>query len=232
MSAVRSLGIVTIGQSPRTDLVPEMMPHLPGVRPIERGALDGMTPEQITDLAPKAADARVLTSRLSSGAAVLLDHDLVPGLVQNAVRELETLEVDATLVVCTGTFPPLRHRKPLFSADALFVGGVAAVLGRSVTTLGVISPLDEQREAAAAKWSDVAERVIGRSATPYVPDSAAAAAAVAAAARQLRAAGAEAVVLDCMGYTEAMRAAARAEGQVPVLLARSVVARLAGEVVA
>ena len=40
--------------------------------------------------------------------------------------------------------------------------------------------------------------------------------------------GATTLVMDCMGYTDEQRATARAAG-VPVILARSVVARLAAE---
>lgn len=231
MRIVPRLGIVTIGQSPRTDLVPEMMRHLPGVEPVERGALDGMSPERIAALAPKSSGARVLTSRLADGRAVVLDHGAVPGLVQDAVHHLEDTGVDATLVVCTGSFPPLEHARPLLTADALFVGGVSSVLGKRGGTLGVLSPLDEQCGAAADKWARVAERVVSQAATPYSSDPAVAVASVARAAAKLAAAGAEAVVLDCMGYTEEMRAASREAAGVPVLLARSVVARLTAEVV-
>jgi protein AroM len=64
------------------------------------------------------------------------------------------------------------------------------------------------------------------SADPYAGG---AAEAIAAAAGRLAARGARIALLDCMGYTEAFRQAAGARAGLPVLLARSVVGRLAGE---
>jgi protein AroM len=223
------LGVLTIGQSPRVDLVPEMLAHLHGIEVVERGALDGMTAGQIADLAPAEATEQVLTTRLADGTPVVLDHDVIPDLIQRAVDDLEEKGVDAIVVVCTGRFPPLRHRRPLLTADILFRRGARASLDPTVTTLGVLSPLEEQRGDSTAKWSDLAARVVTAAATPYQPQ---AARSVADAARALRAAGADAIVLDCIGYTEAMRLAAHEAAGVPVLLARALVARLAAEAVA
>jgi protein AroM len=43
--------------------------------------------------------------------------------------------------------------------------------------------------------------------------------------------GVDYVILDCMGYTQEMKDLVRKEAGAPVLLARSVVARLAAEVI-
>lgn len=46
------LGIVTIGQSPRSDMVPEMLQWLPSsVEVRERGALDGLSAADLEALA-------------------------------------------------------------------------------------------------------------------------------------------------------------------------------------
>ncbi len=50
--ARRSVGLITIGQAPRVDMVPEMTEWLGPVRTIERGALDGMTPDGIAAFYP------------------------------------------------------------------------------------------------------------------------------------------------------------------------------------
>ncbi|WP_030105419.1 AroM family protein, partial [Actinoalloteichus caeruleus] len=46
------LGVVTIGQSPRVDLVPELLPRLGRVEVVERGALDDLGRAEIAALAP------------------------------------------------------------------------------------------------------------------------------------------------------------------------------------
>ncbi|MFB4315075.1 AroM family protein [Actinomadura sp. 21ATH] len=222
------LGLVTIGQSPRDDMVPEMLPHL-GAGPasvIERGALDGLGGGEIAALAPAPGAAHVLTTRLADGSSVVLDHDRTIGRVEAAVAWLEERGVDATLVVCTGEFPPLRHRRPLLFAERLLTHGVAGLCDPA-DAVGIVCPLPEQEGMSRTKWAGVAGEVRVAAATPYAGG---AAGAVAAAAEGLAAGGARWIVLDCMGYTEEMRAAAARAAGVPVLLARTVVARLAGEV--
>lgn len=228
----RRLGVVTIGQTPRIDMVPELSGWLPPVEVVERGALDGLSGSEIARMAPPAGAKHVLTTRLTDGSSVVLDHDAVVSRVENAIGWLEQAGVDATLVVCTGEFQDLAHERPLLLAERLFVSGVEGLCGGDTKgggVLGVVCPLPQQIAMSFAKWAGVAARVEVAAATPYDGGTPAS---VAAAAADLAGRGARWIVLDCMGYTDAMRAAARQESGVPVLLARSVVARLAGEVVA
>ena len=46
------IGALTIGQSPRNDLIPEIEAFFKGAEIIQLGALDGLSKEQIADLAP------------------------------------------------------------------------------------------------------------------------------------------------------------------------------------
>ncbi|GAB3417165.1 AroM family protein [Flindersiella endophytica] len=224
----RRLGVLTIGQSPRVDLTPELARWLPPVELVERGALDELTRDEIAKLAPGDEVGHVLTTRLTDGSSVVLDHDLVVPRVQAAVDWLELAGVDATVVVCTGEFPPLRHDRPLLFAERLLVSGVTGLCDPG-DVLGVVCPLPEQEAMSVAKWGSVAATTEVAAATPYdgvALDS------VPAAAAELAERGARWIVLDCMGYTGAMRQAAQEAAGIPVLLARSVVARLACEVVA
>ena len=64
------IGLVTIGQAPRTDVVPEMRALLgPVVEVLEAGALDGMTPEEIAMLRPHEGDYRCSGLLLETYAA-------------------------------------------------------------------------------------------------------------------------------------------------------------------
>lgn len=47
------LGCVTIGQAPRVDVVPDLVPVLPGTEIIERGALDELDAAEIAALTPQ-----------------------------------------------------------------------------------------------------------------------------------------------------------------------------------
>lgn len=221
-----SLGVVTIGQSPRADLTGELAAYLPaGTGLLERGALDDLSSSAITALAPDA-DEDTLTSRLRDGEPVVLDRQRLVPRLEEAISELEQRGAEVNLLVCTGTFPPLHHGRPLLDAERLLVSGVGAVVHRS-GPLGVVVPLPAQQNVLSMRW----ERALG---APVLVDHAdpyagGAADAIPAAVGRLARQGARIAVLDCMGYTEASREAAAARVGIPVLLARSVVGRLAGE---
>ena len=221
-----SLGVVTIGQSPRADLTGELAVYLPaGTRLLERGALDDRTSSAIAGLAPDA-DEDTLTSRLRGGESVLLDRQRLVPLLEQAVSMLEQEGAEVNLLVCTGTFPPLRHRRPLLDAERLLVSGVSAIVHRS-GPLGVVVPLAAQQDVLSKRWQRALDApVLVDAADPYAEG---ATEAIPAAACRLAGQGARIALLDCMGYTETSREAAAARAGIPVLLARSVVGRLAGE---
>jgi protein AroM len=220
------LGVITIGQTPRVDLTPELQALLPGVELVERGVLDGLTAEQIAAFAP-VGDDDVLTSRLSDGSAVIMGESHVLRRLPSVITELEG-EVDAVFLACTGRFPELAHTKPLFVPDFLIAYGTAA-LAHGLGAVGVICPLPAQAgftvEKFAPRLAD-GTQVLVAAASPYTGSDEE----LAAAAESLTAQGAGLIALDCMGYTEAMRAIVAAASGLPVVLARSVAARLAAEV--
>lgn len=217
------LGVITIGQAPRVDMVPEMARHWPGVEVVERGALDGLTPHALRKVSIREGD-EVLTSRLQDGTSAVFGRDLVLPRLQEAIASLEAVGTDAVLLVCTGEFPAFEHRRPLYLASPLLVNGVAALADGPV---GVISPLPEQQVDSVRKFAGL--DVVTAVANPY----GGAETDFAAATRSLIGRGATAIVLDCMGYSEQHRNLVReAAPGVPVIVARSLVARLVAEVLA
>jgi protein AroM len=223
-SAQSTLGVVTIGQAPRVDLLPEITPHLPpGVQIIEHGALDGMSEADIAALAPRGGET-ALTSRLASGESAVFSHDQAMPLVQQAVQRSQDDGADVVLVVCSGAFPPLVCHVPLLLAEPLAQHGVAGLAnGRRV---GIIRPLESQLEEGRRRWQRILNGPFPetRAASPYTGGTEA----VAAAAAEL-ADHSDLLVLDCMGYDEAMRSQAAAVSRRPVVLVRSTVARLTAE---
>lgn len=218
------LGIVTIGQAPRTDMVPELRPLLGSDEVIEHGALDELSDSEIAALAPDEGE-EVLVSRLRDGSSVELSHARLEPLLREAVLRAEADGVEASLLVCTGSFADFPHRKPLLPAERLLVHGTVALVG--ALRLGVLCPEPAQLPAMVEKWSPHTGEPLVEPANPYAGE---AERDVADAAKRLTERGAEIVVLDCMGYSASMRAAAAKAVRTPVILARSLVARLAAEV--
>lgn len=217
------IGVITIGQSPRSDMVPELATHWGNADIVEQGALDGFTATELSQVTIPADD-EVLISRLRDGNSVVFGRSLIEDRLQASICAVENQNVDATLLVCTGKFPKFTHRNPLFFASPLLVKGVSALANG---TMGIISPLAEQCEDAVQKFAGY--EVVTAWANPYSASDIE----IANATRTLVAQGATLIVLDCMGYTERQRCSARTASRgVPVVLARSLVARLVAEVIA
>ena len=85
------LGAITVGQSPRTDVTDDIMGIFQGkVEILERGALDGLTVEDIDKLAPDAGEY-VLVSRMRDGSQVPSRRScLVSRSVSNSWRQRES----------------------------------------------------------------------------------------------------------------------------------------------
>jgi protein AroM len=214
MAATRTVAFVTIGQSPRPDMVPEMLGWIgPGVTPIEVGALDGLDRAAIASLAPRPGE-RHLICRLPDGAEVVLGQREIGRRLQVRLDELDARGVFLVVVLCTGHFEGVRSKTLMVEAQRVIDHAVDALSedGRSV---GVLVPLREQMTEHSLR-SDGRRTVLYSHASPYSGDR------LDQAAGEL--AGADLVVMHCMGYTEAMRRCVAAITGKPVLLARRVVA--------
>jgi len=217
----RALGLVTIGQSPRDDVMPQMTPVLPSNLDLRQlGALDGLTYREILGLAP-GPDDYVLHTRLRDGTSVTIGREGVVSLVQACIDELEEEGANPILLLCTGEFPELRSQGLLIEPDRLMVN---VVRGLGVRRLGVMVPLTSQIGELTEKWGDVDVAVTFAAASPYADEDE-----VTRAAGELRGRELDLVVMDCIGYTAAhKRTVSQATGR-PVILSSSVVARIVGE---
>ena len=115
------LGLVTIGQSPRDDVMPQMMPFLPDNVDIRQvGALDGLGNDELAELA-REPDGYELLTRLRDGSAITVGREQIVSLVQARIHQLEGEGADLILLMCTGEFPTLRSDVLLVEPDRLLV---------------------------------------------------------------------------------------------------------------
>jgi protein AroM len=216
------VGMVTIGQAPRVDVVPAMADVLGrDVEIIERGALDGLDGDEIAQLAPESDD-EVLVTRLTDGSSVFVGKRSVTARVQRMIAELDALGVSMTVVLCTGHFSGLRARRPLVEPDKILLGVLRGVSfeGR----LGVLTPSERHVEPTTRRWREHGFDPVVVAASPYGH-----AAPISLVADRLRAGGVGFVVLDCIGFQRSQRDALQAALDVPVIVANLLVARVVAE---
>jgi protein AroM len=239
MARRRKVAFVTIGQSPRVDLVPEMLERIgPGIEPVEVGALDDLGPGAIAGLAPGAGD-QALVSRLRDGREVTIGKAWTQRRLVEIMADLDRRDFDLIVLLCTGHFEGVGARTLLVEAQRVVDHTVDALAedGRSV---GVMVPLARQIdefhlraiEASARSSDDLTSccRSHGETSVTMAHASPYSDGRFEDAAREL--AKTDLVVMHCMGYSEAMRRRVAAVTDKPVLLARRLVANTVAELIA
>ncbi|MFE0591281.1 AroM family protein [Micromonospora echinospora] len=200
------LGLVTIGQAPRVDLVPDVETALSGVDWVEHGALDLLDADGIARLEPRGGE-RTLVSRLRDASRVRLGATSIAPALDDAIRRCVADRCATVLVLCTGRVEHGPAAVPVLHAEDLAHDLVAQLVGEG--RLGVLCPVPEQLTDIRDRWEERLGRpVVAAAVDPYTagPDE------VAAAGREVAAAGADLVFLDCIGYTGQQRDILAAEG--------------------
>lgn len=220
------LGVITIGQAPRKDVAPILREHLPErVEMIQAGVLDGLSKEYIAaNLCPEDRDY-TLTSRLTTGESVIMGRSKIQPILQQKIYDMEDQGVANILLLCTGVFPGLATRTAyLIEPDHIIPPAVKAMVGNR--RLGVIVPLEEQKETMNSKYEPYGLYPVYGVASPYIFDPGDFQAAAAGLKGK-----ADILLLDCMGYTEeARRLMAEASG-LPVILSNAIMAKIVSEMI-
>lgn len=220
----RKLGAITIGQSPRDDVIPEMMEFIgDDIEVLQAGALDGLTFEEVEKL-PIEKDDYVLVSKLRDGNSVkFAERHILPRL-QQCIDKLEDEGVDLILFVCTGVFPDIsKSSVPLLYPQKIIHGVVPNLLDKG--KLAVITPDKDQIKQSEEKWEEVVSNVEVVVASPYTKEDQ-----FPEAINILKDSDANIVVMDCMGYTGKMKRRVSEETGKMVVLSRTIVARVIGEI--
>jgi protein AroM len=211
----RRIAFVTIGQSPRDDVMPDIVAESrTSFVATERGVLDGLDDAAIAAMAPLPGED-ILASRLRDGRGVLIAKPAVERRLREIFAELDTQGFDLIVLLCTGVFGQFVTRTPFMEPQHVvdhFVQGLAY----GARTLGVILPDPRQADDFAGIPGVATKAAHG---SPYVADPLPA----------LRTAGAaladvDMIVMHCIGYTETMRQEVQRASCRPVMLSRRIVA--------
>ena len=214
---------ITVGQAPRTDMTADLESRLSStLELVQYGALDDLTVNDVErDLAPEPGD-EVLVSRMRDGSQVTFSGAEVLPLVQARIDQAEREGARAIIVLCTGSFPEMRHEVPLVYPQPLFHAVARALAGGR--RVAVMVPEPSQAKQAKVWWGEHGVEVDVVSASPYAGIGG-----VRKTAAGLRESNDAFLCLDCMGFTTQMRDAAREASGLDVLLPRTLVASVVSE---
>ncbi|MCC8194140.1 MAG: AroM family protein [Deltaproteobacteria bacterium] len=203
------IGLLALGQTPRPDLTASVQGMLPDADLRVRGALDGMPEAEIRRLAGQGAEYPLMVL-LADRSSLEVDMQTLFPLLKQRAEALRDEGARRVVLMCSGGFPEFGARLPVLRPVSLLLAFAGiAVPGKRV---GIINPIASQQEPAAAYWKARGFDICSAHASPFAPE------AVCGAAKELVSRGAEALVLDCMSFSEEVGAVVREAADVPVLV--------------
>jgi protein AroM len=216
------IGVLTVGQSPRSDLIPEFEQALgAGVEIIQKGALDGRKLEEVKRLIPEEGDY-ILVTRMRDGTEVKIAERYIKKAMLEKVAELVKAGVELIVLFCTGEFPELTCPVPLLKPDLILEKLVTAVLPSGF--LVAVVPDIDQIPALRKKWERTGLSCALEPLSPYTGTEEQ----MKAVALLIREKKPDLVVLDCIGYSRQIQNMFRDIIEKPVILPRTLLGKLAG----
>lgn len=212
------IGVVTIGQSPRPDLIGEMERILgKGYEVLEKGALDDFTLEDVQKIKIEEGQG-VLVTRMRDGTEIKITHDIVNPVIQKRITELEAEGVEMILLVCTGRFPEFKSNVLVVQPSNIIRGVTRAAIrkGRMASILPSMQQVGgsprEREEDGLVTYLD--------SASPYGPIEE-----VEKLGDRLAKQNVDLIVLNCMGFDHNHKRIIVEKTGKPVLQSSAMVAR-------
>jgi protein AroM len=219
----KKIGIITIGQSPRTDVVPEMSAFFgKGVEVLERGALDGLSLEQVREYAPEAGMIHLCTCMRDGSEVVVAKEKLLPK-IQKAIDDLNREQVALILLLCVGEFPQFRSTCLVVEPQKIVDHCIQGLIGAS-HRLGIVIPIAEQEDWVRETFSTLTDAVTVTVASPYAGEDD-----LIRAAKALKKAACDLIVMYCMGFNRQLTRPVREITAKPVIVSSAIVARTVGE---
>jgi len=219
---MKKIGMLTIGQSPRKDIIPALKEILgEGYEIVEAGALDGLTIEDIKNI-EFGADDYPLVSRIRDGTEIRITKRFVLPLLQEKIHELEAKRVVLTVIMCTGKFPQFESKRLIVTPQEILKGVLSGTLKKG--RLGVVYPAAEQTKGAAAEFEREDVEVYADHLSPYGGDSE-----LGNLADRLAGQDLDLIFLNCFGFTSKIRKALVEKTGKPVIQSNALIARVLKE---
>jgi|Deesub1362A_J573_1020465.scaffolds.fasta_scaffold00001_423 protein AroM len=212
------IGFITIGQSPRQDVINEIKNILElRIEVMECGVLDGYFPEKIRDIETTEGD--IFVTRLRNGRQVKISVKRALMGVRECIKKLEE-ECHIIVILCTGEFPDIDSNRIVIEPSKLLKNTVYSIISRG--KIGVLIPSKEQVGIALEKWKRNKIEPVIEVMSPYedvnenkIQDL----------SERFSQAHVDLIVLDCIGYNASLKERIRNITGLPVILPRTLIAR-------
>ena len=219
---MKKIGMLSIGQAPRGDILPPLMKILGGdFEIIEAGALDDVTPEEI-DKIEFEPDDYLLVSRLRDGTEVMITKRFILPKLQEKLRWLEEQGAEITVIMCTGKFPSFESEGLVVTPQEILKGVLEATLKDG--NLGVVYPSKEQTHMAKKAFGRDGVEVYADFLSPYEGEGD-----LGALSDRLADQDLDLILLNCFGFSSEVKAAVAEKTGKPVILSNALVARVLKE---
>ena len=219
------IGIITLGQTPRVDMIPDIKCFLPqNTNIIEKGVLDGKSPYELLQLSPEKGQT-TLISRLRNGGSAIMAKEKILSIIQQLIDELIEEGVSLIVIACTGKFPVFKSSVPVIFPDYLLNQIMRGVYRDG--SIGVIVPLKSQVQTIINKWEEGGFRVVTECCSPYDFNEEQ----LIQVTKRLNHEPIQAIVLDCMGYNDEMKAIVKRNALKPVILSRNMIYKVTFELI-
>lgn len=198
MKNIKRLAALTIGQSPRIDLTPEIRSYLgSGFEIIEAGALDDYNYQEIMGQFSPQNEDDILVTRLRDGSEVIIGEKHISDLLNQKIKELEKENLELILLLCTGGFTDLESSSILIEPQKVLY---SLLLKLGLKNFAVIIPNEMQKKQIKRFWNNLKMDPIIKSASPYKDNND-----LILAAEEIKNEDIDLIYLDCMGYSKEMK---------------------------
>ena len=217
--ALPVIAAVTLGQTPRDDILGEMRALVPHAEWIQSGALDDINDCELVRLSPSVGEFPLVT-RMRGGRPIVVGERAIRPLVQRAVDRIAS---DADFVIVLSSTPLVFDSPvPVLFPDRVLSGVVASL--DSGARIVVVTPAKDQIAPQEMRWRKLGFSPVVLVGSPYGGTD------FRHLGEVINRAGASLVVLDSVAYSSGMKADLASMCALPALLARSLAARVAAEI--
>ena len=209
---------LTIGHSPRNDIVQELEDICNAKYEIVQcGGLDGIEEEEILDMQSKIDTEEFLITKINSGKMVKVPREFAVNRMKNCFDKEFEQGAEAGIILCTlESFVELDAKKVIIKPQKLLLNFVKTIA--TDKKLGIIFPSNDLIDVAIENWSKVSSDVFVKVYSSNEPIEK-----LMTLVGELIDLNVDIIVLDCIGYTVAMKQKVKSVCKVPVILPRTLI---------